>query len=653
MPNWTDYTKKQQPSDNDIMMIEDVDANVNKRLEFSGLADWIVEKLKKNNVISGALKFKGSSAYASLPTNPEQNDYYYSPDGNGTDGAGYYAWDGTAWIFIGNNDKGVDSTFTVEGAAADSKAVGDKFAKVDSETASLKEDLDNDSGGLIKVTSKNLFNHEKATNGVQYYASDLKIHVNDKMTTTDFIEIFPGEKLYFFNKNLAKFVADVAVQFDALKNPIENSGEEAISNITGKENASFIRLSALTAVSHSLFVTKFESPSTYEAYFNPYYKCVDIEVRKTATDYYNAVEYGLNESNDSATNFTALMNLCQIVSDKGGGVVYIPSGIYNIQNNQNKSYKFKNLKICGDGETSVLIRWNRYPIFKIVGESIKSNTGSHAENITLENLKISSNQTFTESMEAICYFECVSYMRINNCHFNGNGTHLDLREVFDSKIISTDFDNSGRKYKEKDVDIAKFNLENSTPLDLQGCAPTIILASSGAKSVGGILESTNQILFWGCRLESFTDGAIAIIGYGTNGIRFTDCKFESVLTTVPILMAIGTFTASSFCNCYFYRPTSLLGRVDGVNAKNIPMLVFMYETLTSAFSGNISMSDNSDSFVAIETSPIYINKIFSANELNFRFNRKNDNEHYYITDGVEFVEALSDISNNNIGIMMN
>lgn len=149
MPKWSEYTKKNQPSDNDIMMIEDKDANVNKLLTFSGLSDWIVEKLKKNNVISGALKFKGSSAYASLPTNPEQNDYYYSPDGNGTDGAGYYAWDGTAWIFIGNNDKGVDSTFTVEGAAADSKAVGDKFAKVDSETASLKEDLSDYSVDVI------------------------------------------------------------------------------------------------------------------------------------------------------------------------------------------------------------------------------------------------------------------------------------------------------------------------------------------------------------------------------------------------------------------------------------------------------------------------------------------------------------------------
>lgn len=159
MPKWSEYTKKNQPSDNDIMMIEDKDANVNKLLTFSGLSEWIIEKLKKNNVISGALKFKGSSAYASLPTNPDQNDYYYSPDGNGTDGAGYYAWNGTAWIFIGNNDKGVDSTFTVEGAAADAKAVGDKFAKVDSETASLKEDMankfdlvDNENGFLKRTT---------------------------------------------------------------------------------------------------------------------------------------------------------------------------------------------------------------------------------------------------------------------------------------------------------------------------------------------------------------------------------------------------------------------------------------------------------------------------------------------------------------------
>ena len=38
-----------------------------------------------------------------------------------------------------------DATLSKEGGFADSKAVGDKFAKVDSETASLKEDTENNS----------------------------------------------------------------------------------------------------------------------------------------------------------------------------------------------------------------------------------------------------------------------------------------------------------------------------------------------------------------------------------------------------------------------------------------------------------------------------------------------------------------------------
>lgn len=199
MPKWSEYTKKNQPSDNDIMMIEDKDANANKLLTFSGLSDWIIEKLKKNNIISGALKFKGSSAYASLPTNPEQNDYYYSPDGNGTDGAGYYAWDGTAWIFIGNNDKGVDSTFTVEGAAADSKAVGDKFAKVDSETASLKEDLDK----AITDTSNELYKKEEREISVD--SSDYNLSKNKVayIDTKNEIAMYDNANAYVMQKTVA------------------------------------------------------------------------------------------------------------------------------------------------------------------------------------------------------------------------------------------------------------------------------------------------------------------------------------------------------------------------------------------------------------------------------------------------------------------
>lgn len=90
------------------------------------------------------------------------------------------------------------------------------------------------------------------------------------------------------------------------------------------------------------------------------------------------------------------------------------------------------------------------------------------------------------------------------------------KKAFDSKIVSTDFDGSGRIYKKEGVENAKFNIENNNWNDLQGCAPSIIFASFGAESVGGILEATNQILFWGCRFESFTDGALAIIGEGPN-----------------------------------------------------------------------------------------------------------------------------------------
>lgn len=45
-----------------------------------------------------------------------------------------------------------DTTLSKEGGFADSKAVGDKFAKVDSETASLKEDLVE-----LKEPTRNLF----------------------------------------------------------------------------------------------------------------------------------------------------------------------------------------------------------------------------------------------------------------------------------------------------------------------------------------------------------------------------------------------------------------------------------------------------------------------------------------------------------------
>ena len=134
MAKWIEYLLKKKPADEDMLMLEDAESHNNKRISFSGIADWLIEKMKKNNLISGALRFKGSSVYAALPgKSAAENDYYYCSDGDGTHGPGYYAWNGSSWIWIGNNDKGIDKSLKVEGAAAEAAATGEAIA-------SLKED---------------------------------------------------------------------------------------------------------------------------------------------------------------------------------------------------------------------------------------------------------------------------------------------------------------------------------------------------------------------------------------------------------------------------------------------------------------------------------------------------------------------------------
>lgn len=45
MPKFDDYTQKNAPEDNDITLILDKTANVNKKTPFSGVWNWIVSKL--------------------------------------------------------------------------------------------------------------------------------------------------------------------------------------------------------------------------------------------------------------------------------------------------------------------------------------------------------------------------------------------------------------------------------------------------------------------------------------------------------------------------------------------------------------------------------------------------------------------------------
>jgi hypothetical protein len=64
--------------------------------------------LKANkDELTNSLTPKGSCLYASLPTTGNTIGwYYYCSDGDGTHGAGNYAWNGTAWYFSGTGDNG-------------------------------------------------------------------------------------------------------------------------------------------------------------------------------------------------------------------------------------------------------------------------------------------------------------------------------------------------------------------------------------------------------------------------------------------------------------------------------------------------------------------------------------------------------------------
>lgn len=57
--------------------------------------------------VTNVMTPKGNIAYASLPTTGNTVGwYYYCADGDGTNGAGNYVWNGTAWYFGGTGDEG-------------------------------------------------------------------------------------------------------------------------------------------------------------------------------------------------------------------------------------------------------------------------------------------------------------------------------------------------------------------------------------------------------------------------------------------------------------------------------------------------------------------------------------------------------------------
>ena len=168
------------------------------------------KKANKSDIVSG-LNFKGTTTYSALPTsNNSVGDFYYVTDGDGTNGEGNYAWNGTAWYFSGkttdfgdistkanaavNNaafEEGklkvtkndgtstetevVDSSLTKSGKAADAKITGDEIGQ-------LKEDLDNTNNQLLNA-APNLYYKSGNIKKYPLYCAQADINGNIIMET--------------------------------------------------------------------------------------------------------------------------------------------------------------------------------------------------------------------------------------------------------------------------------------------------------------------------------------------------------------------------------------------------------------------------------------------------------------------------------------
>lgn len=143
-----------------------------------------------------------------------------------------------------------DTTLSKEGGFADSKAVGDKFAKVDSETASLKEDIEYFKDDVTKAfnVTENLYNPHSFTNtkGIALSIADgteFKDSTTVNAITTGYFETHEGDVWRFYRWNTAKdniFGMEIRVHwFNENKEYI--SGAIITGDATTPANAKYLR----------------------------------------------------------------------------------------------------------------------------------------------------------------------------------------------------------------------------------------------------------------------------------------------------------------------------------------------------------------------------------------------------------------------------
>lgn len=283
------------------------------------------KKANKSDIVSG-LNFKGTTTYSALPTsNNNIGDFYYVTDGDGTNGEGNYAWNGTAWYFSGKttdfgdistkantavnnaafeegklkvtkNDGGstetevVDSSLTKSGKAADAKITGDEIGQ-------LKEDF------VYKLAEIEISKHSGVDQGYLNKNGVVISHV--RFMTTDYIECVPNAtikyKLYAIEE-----ISSIISFYDANK--------KNISNATIKGDAGSVGLA------------DGETEAPYNAAYFKYTYAVDSDNQKISYKKYYILKEAIKSNEDAINVLNDKVNSPDVINSQWQGKKWIAFG---------------------------------------------------------------------------------------------------------------------------------------------------------------------------------------------------------------------------------------------------------------------------------------------------------------------------------------
>lgn len=155
----------------------------------------------------------------------------------------------------------VDKTLLIEGAAADSKVVGEKIKESNDVVEAIISKME-----LIK--SRNLFDKSKIISGY-YMGTDGVLRLNTIYNVSDYIPVSPDDVVS------TNYGMRFVTAFDADKNVILESGVDSaqgaqVYNVP--QDISYIRVTLQSQFINNFMLNINQNDTTYSPYVNPYYK---------------------------------------------------------------------------------------------------------------------------------------------------------------------------------------------------------------------------------------------------------------------------------------------------------------------------------------------------------------------------------------------